>query len=65
MAARGPAPSAALDSGQPAATRSQSHSVAANGKTAHVFMPLAANNVFPSCLTGCVAVFGRGASPGY
>jgi hypothetical protein len=41
------------------------HSVAANGKTTHVFMPLAANNVFPSCTTGCVAVFGRGASPGY
>ena len=49
-------------SAHPAGT---AHSVAANGKTTHVFMPLAANNVFPSCTTGCVAVFGRGASPGY
>ena len=23
-----------------------------------VFVPLAANNVFPSCLNGCIAVFG-------
>jgi hypothetical protein len=35
------------------------HSVAANAGNNHVFVPLAANNVFPACLTGCIAVFGR------
>lgn len=35
------------------------HSVAANAETNHVFVPLAANNVFPDCLTGCIAVYGR------
>ncbi len=35
------------------------HSVAANAKNNHVFVPLAANNAFPNCLTGCIAVFGR------
>jgi len=35
------------------------HSVAANAKNNHVFVPLAANNVFPNCLTGCIAVYGR------
>jgi hypothetical protein len=34
------------------------HSVAANAQTNHVFVPLAANNVFPDCLTGCIAVYG-------
>jgi hypothetical protein len=34
------------------------HSVAANPHNNHVFVPLAANNVFPSCLNGCIAVFG-------
>jgi hypothetical protein len=33
--------------------------VAANAETNHVFVPLAANNVFPDCLTGCIAVYGR------
>jgi len=35
------------------------HSVAANAKNNLVFVPLGANNVFPDCLTGCVAVYGR------
>jgi len=34
------------------------HSVAANAQTNHVFVPLAANNVYPDCLTGCIAVYG-------
>ena len=34
------------------------HSVAANPQNNHVFMPFGANNIFPNCLTGCVAVFG-------
>jgi len=40
----------------PAAT---AHTVAASAKTNHVFMALGANNVFPNCLTGCIAVYGR------
>jgi hypothetical protein len=35
------------------------HSVAADAKNNHVFVPLAANNVYPNCLTGCIAVFSR------
>jgi hypothetical protein len=35
-----------------------SHSLAANPRNNHVFLPLPANNVFPSCLNGCIAVFG-------
>jgi hypothetical protein len=35
------------------------HSVAANAENNHVFVPLAANNVFPACLKGCIAVYGR------
>jgi len=34
------------------------HSVAADPHNNHVLMPLPANNVFPSCLDGCIAVFG-------
>ncbi|HTO49521.1 MAG TPA: hypothetical protein VML91_17930 [Burkholderiales bacterium] len=34
------------------------HSVAADLHNNHVFVPLPTNNVFPNCLTGCVAVFG-------
>jgi hypothetical protein len=34
------------------------HSVAANAADNHVFVPLAANNVFPNCLQGCIAVYG-------
>ena len=33
------------------------HSVAANAKNNHIFVPLAANNAFPDCLNGCIAVF--------
>ena len=35
------------------------HSVAANPANNYVFVPLAANNAFPGCLTGCIAVFSR------
>jgi hypothetical protein len=35
------------------------HSVAANASNNLVFVPLAANNVFPNCVTGCIAVYGR------
>jgi hypothetical protein len=35
------------------------HSVAANASNNFVFVPLAANNVFPDCVTGCIAVYGR------
>jgi len=35
------------------------HSVAADAKNNHIFVPLAANNVYPHCLTGCIAVFFR------
>ena len=35
------------------------HSVAANARNNHVFVPLAANNAFPDCLKGCIAVFAR------
>lgn len=35
-----------------------SHSVAANAKNNHVFVALPANNAFPGCLTGCIAVYG-------
>jgi hypothetical protein len=33
------------------------HSLAANPNNNQVFVPLAANNVFPSCLNGCIGVF--------
>jgi hypothetical protein len=38
------------------------HSVAANAGNNHVFVPLAANNAFPDCLKGCIAVFARPSS---
>ena len=47
----------AVAGGHPAGT---AHSVAADAETNHVFVPLAANNVFPQCLTGCIAVYGSG-----
>ena len=34
------------------------HSVAVNPRNNHAFVPLPANNVFPNCLNGCIAVFG-------
>src|SRR3982074_3076053 len=42
---------------------STAHSVAANAKNNHVFVPLGANNAFPNCLTGCIAVYGTAARP--
>jgi hypothetical protein len=36
------------------------HSVAVDAKNNHIFVPLAANNVFPNCLTGCIAVYWHG-----
>jgi hypothetical protein len=35
------------------------HSVAAFAGTGHVFVPIAANNAVPNCLTGCVTIYGR------
>src|SRR5262249_40969345 len=35
-----------------------SHSVAANPKNNHIFVPLPANNIAPNCLTGCIGVYG-------
>jgi hypothetical protein len=35
------------------------HSVAANQSNNHIFVPLAANNAYPGCLTGCIAVYTR------
>ena len=40
----------------PAAT---AHSVAADGVTANVFVPIGANNAVPNCLTGCITIYGR------
>jgi hypothetical protein len=42
--------------GHPAGT---AHSVAVNAANNFVFVPLPANNAFPDCLTGCIAVFVR------
>jgi hypothetical protein len=38
---------------------STAHSVAADASNNHIFVPLGANNVYPNCLTGCIAVFFR------
>jgi hypothetical protein len=38
---------------------STAHSVAVDAKNNHTFVPLGANNVYPDCLTGCIAVFSR------
>jgi hypothetical protein len=35
-----------------------SHSVAANPRNNHVYVPLPANNIAPGCLNGCIGVFG-------
>ena len=40
------------------APRGSAHSVAVDSRNNHAFVPLPANNVFPNCLNGCVAVFG-------
>jgi hypothetical protein len=42
-----------------------SHSVAVDPQNDHVFVPLPANNVFPSCLNGCIGVFGAPNSDGH
>jgi hypothetical protein len=38
--------------------RGTTHSLAANPRNNHVLVPLPANNLFPACLHGCIAVFG-------
>jgi hypothetical protein len=38
---------------------STAHSVAANAGNNRIFVPLGANNVYPGCLTGCIAVYSR------
>lgn len=40
------------------------HSLAVNPRNNHVLVPLAANNVFPNCLNGCVAVYASPAGEG-
>jgi len=35
-----------------------SHSVAVNPRNNHALVPLPANNIFPNCSNGCIAVFG-------
>jgi hypothetical protein len=45
----------------PAAT---AHSVAADPQNNHVFVPLGANNVFPGCLNGCIAVYAHDENKG-
>ncbi|HZX97654.1 MAG TPA: hypothetical protein VFE90_24265 [Myxococcales bacterium] len=41
--------------------RGTAHSVAVNPRNNHALVALPANNVFPGCLTGCIAVFGSDA----
>jgi hypothetical protein len=36
---------------------STAHSVAVDASNNQIYVPLSANNVFPNCLTGCIAVF--------
>ena len=43
--------------------RGSAHSVTANPYNNQVFVPLPANNVFPNCLNGCIAVYRRAAPP--
>jgi len=47
----------AVTGAHPAST---AHSVAADAKNNHIFVPLGANNVYPNCLTGCIAVYWHG-----
>jgi hypothetical protein len=47
----------AVTGAHPAST---AHSVAADARNNHIFVPLGANNVYPSCLTGCIAVYWHG-----
>ena len=39
---------------------STAHSVAVDSKSNRVFVPLGANNVYPNCSTGCIAVYWHG-----
>ena len=39
---------------------STAHSVAVDSHNNHVFVPLGANNVYPGCTTGCIAVYWHG-----
>ena len=39
---------------------STAHSVAVDSHNNHVFVPLGANNVYPNCTTGCIAVYWHG-----
>ena len=39
---------------------STAHSVAVDAHNNHIFVPLGANNVYPDCLTGCIAVYWHG-----
>jgi hypothetical protein len=41
---------------------SAAHSVAVDASNNEIFVPLGANNVYPDCLTGCIAVYGRPAA---
>jgi hypothetical protein len=50
-------PPPAAPTGHPAGT---AHSVAVDATNNHIFVPLAANNVFPDCTTGCIAVYWHG-----
>jgi hypothetical protein len=50
-------PTAGPPPGHPAGN---AHSVAANDNNNQVFVPLAANNAYPGCLTGCIAIYTRG-----
>jgi hypothetical protein len=45
-----------LNNPHPAGT---AHSVAAFSGNNHVYVPIAANNAVPNCLTGCVTIYGR------
>jgi hypothetical protein len=38
------------------------HSVAVDASNNLIFVPMGANNVYPNCLTGCIAVYGRPAT---
>lgn len=51
----------AVTTGSSMHAASTAHSVAADASNNHVFVPLGANNVFPNCLTGCIAVYGTAA----
>jgi hypothetical protein len=51
-----PAVTAAGEIAHPAGT---AHSVAADQFTNNVFVPIAANNAVPNCLTGCITIYAR------